>query len=169
MAKKTCESEELYAALGKFLVSFTEIEHWSSCLLGILTDDQENIWLTLFFIDDLMTGKTREKIHSVANLRLQDNEELLGKLKGTLNEVEEVTKIRNRLVHGQWIFDSTMTKVHNYKLKRNKELNVWERLCDEAVTPAHLKELTEKSERLANDVEGLTGEIREYLEAEKAN
>jgi hypothetical protein len=128
MAKKTCESEELYAALGKFLVSFTEIEHWSNCLLGILTDDQENIWLTLFLIDDLMTGKTREKIHSVANLRLQDNEELLGKLKGTLNEVEEVTKIRNRLVHGQWIFDSTMTKVHNYKLKRNKELNVWERL-----------------------------------------
>jgi hypothetical protein len=31
MAKKVCEKDELYNALGKFIVSFTEIEHWLTC------------------------------------------------------------------------------------------------------------------------------------------
>ena len=44
--KKIHESKELYAALGKFIISFAEIEHWLTCLLGVLTDDDENIWLT---------------------------------------------------------------------------------------------------------------------------
>lgn len=167
---KTHESKELYAALGKFIVSFAEIEHWLTCLLGVLTDDDENIWVTLFFIDELMTGKVRDKIHSVANLRLEDNKELLARLKTTLNEVAVLTTERNKIIHGQWIFGSTITKLHNYKLKKiktEKGGHYWQRLEDKAIFPKDLNGLTKKSEELANDLENLRGEIKGYLEAEE--
>ena len=166
--KKTHEIEELYAALGKFIVSFAEIEHWLTCLLGVLTDDEENIWLTLFFIDELMTGKVRDKIHSVANLRLEDNKELLARLKATLTEVASLTTERNKIIHGQWIFVSTITKLHSYKLKKitiEKDQHYWQRLEDKAIFPKDLNRLTEKAEKLADDIENLRGEIEGYLKA----
>jgi len=168
MVKRTHESEELYPALGRFITSFAEIEHWLSCILGVLTDDEENIWLTLFFIDEMMIGRVRDKIHAVAKLRLEDNEELLKKLKATLSEVEKLARERNKLVHGQWIFHSTITKLHNYKIRRTKTEkggHLWERLEDKAVFPNDLKQLTEKSDELADRLGNLREEIEQYLEA----
>lgn len=166
----TYESKELYEALGKFITSFAELEHWLSCLLGVLTDDKENMWVTLFFIDELMTGRVRHKIHSVANLRLEDNESLLNKLKATLGDLEKLTTERNSLVHGQWVFNFPITKLHNYRLKKIKTKEggcYWQHLDDKSVRPKDLRELTEESEKLADDLEDLRGEIEEYLEAEE--
>ena len=170
MAKRAHESDELYAALGKFITHFAEIEHWLSCLLGVLTDDEDNIWTTLFFIDGSMTAWTREKVRAVAKLRLEGNEELLAKLTATLNEVAELTKERNKLIHGQWIFDSTITKLHNYKLTKitlDNGRHFWQRLEDKAILPKHLRGLTRKSEELDNDLSSLRNEIQGYLEAEE--
>ena len=69
MAKKAYEKDELYNALGKFIVSFTEIEHWLTSILEVFTDAEDNMWLTLFFIDDLMTGRVRDTKHKLAKLR----------------------------------------------------------------------------------------------------
>ncbi len=92
MAKEVYENDELYKALGKFIISFTEIEHWLTSILEVFTDAENNVWLTLFFIDDLMTGRVRDTIHKVAKLRLEDNQPLHEQLKATLKGVGELTE-----------------------------------------------------------------------------
>ena len=125
---------------------------------------QWHSWLTLFFIDELMTGRVRSKIQSLAKVRLEDNKELLARLKDTLKEVEGLTTERNKIIHGQWIFDSTITKLHNYKLKKittEKGGDYWQRLEAKAIFPKHLNGLTEKSEKLADDLVVLRNIIKE--------
>ena len=170
MARKVCEKDELYNALGKFIVSFTEIEHWLSSLLEVFTDAEDNVWLTLFFIDDLMTGKVRDTIAKVAKLRLEDDPELRKKLKATLEKVAKLTEERNRLVHGQWVFHSTITKLHNYRLKKvevGEGGYFWQRLSDKAVFPHELAKHTRTAERLASDLKRLRGEIESCLTAKE--
>ena len=170
MAKKAYEKDELYNALGKFIVSFTEIEHWLTSILEVFTDAEDNMWLTVFFSDDLMTVRVRDTIHKVAKLRLEDNQPLHEKLKAVLKQVAELTEERNALVHGQWVFHSTITKLHNYGLKKvevGKGRHFWQRLSDKAVFPRDLTKHTQTAERLASDLENLRGEIGGYLTAKE--
>jgi hypothetical protein len=166
MTKIVDEKDELYPALGKFIVSFTEIEHWLTAILEVLTDAESNMWLTLFFIDGLLTGRVRDTIHKVANLRLEGNEPLRDKLKATLKEVAELTDKRNDLVHGQWVFNSTITKVHNYGLKKvdvGKGRHFWQHLEDKAVFARDLTKFTKTADRLAVDLKDLRKSIEDYL------
>lgn len=170
MAKRVHEKDELYNALGRFIISFTELEHWLTSVLEVFTDAADNMWLTLFFIDDLMTGRVRDTIHKVAKLRLEDNQSLHEKLRATLKEVAELTEERNALVHGQWVFDSTITKLHNYGLKKidvGKGRHVWQHLSDNAIFPRDLIKWTRKAEQLAADLENLRDEIKSYLTAKE--
>jgi hypothetical protein len=166
MVSKFGEHDELYSSLGKFIVSFAEVEHWLGCLLRVLTDEEENTWITLFFIDDMMTGRIRDKIACVAKLRLENNPSLLTSLKDTLKLAQEVTSERNDIIHGQWRFDQTgraPTTLWTFKLSKKEGRGCWEHLHQTDMTATELEKLTSKSDQLASDMERLRDEIEKSL------
>ena len=141
-------------------------------ILGVLTDAEQNIWIQPFFIDNTMTSKVRDKVRNVAELRLEDNKPLRDKLGGILSAVETVTNERNKILHGQWRIDKSgrsLTKLWNFKLKKKKikgDAYYWEHLHETAITPTKVKQLIRESQKLANSLETLKGEMEKFLKAQ---
>lgn len=189
MTKEICENEELYSSLGRFIIAFTEVEKELTSLLKVLCDERENMWVGLFFIDDLLLGRARDKIWDVARLRLEGDQALLKQLKEILYRrdtevpverdpalsVERITKRRNVLIHGDWHVDPTgtsMTKVWDFRLEKKfvdkkKTRYFWQHLHDTPVMPSELRQLTRDSEELAKALKELAGKVEAYLKAEQ--
>lgn len=166
MVTKITEHDKIYLSLGKFIVSFSELEHWLSCVLRVLTNGEENIWITLFFVDDLMTGRVRRMIEEVAKVRLEENPELLRNLKSTLKSASKLTIERNNIVHSQWRFDQTgrsPTKLWSFKLRKIKGQSCWQHLCEKAMTATKIKNLTKKANKLSFEMEQLRDSIESFL------
>jgi len=143
------------------VVSFGKLSDLLVHLLEVLTDAEENLWIKPFFIDDLMVGRILGKISETAKVRLYNNHTLLDKLKDTIGEIRNIQKERNKVVHGDWLIDSTgrsPTKLRSYRLRW--EDNCWQYLDDVVMTPKKVKDLSIKSKKLAVDLKDITLKIK---------
>ena len=107
------EQDEIHLRIGEFVVSFGKVAYLLEHLLGVLTDEEENVWIKPFFIDDLMVGRVLDKISKTAKVRLHDNQTLLGELKDTIRKIRDIQQNRNKVVHGEWLIDSTGRWLHS--------------------------------------------------------
>jgi len=160
------EQKQIRLKVGELVISFAKIEHHLDDLLEVLTEDDanENIWIRLFFIDNLMLGRALEIISWVAKVRLQDYPDLHEELKDTLANIRPIQKERNNIVHGNWLFDPerrTPTKVRTYRLRW--KAGCWQYLDDTTMTPTKLNRLIGKSDQLVKTIEALTEKIKTSL------
>lgn len=154
------EQDEIHLRIGEFVVSFGKVAYLLEHLLGVLTDEEENVWIKPFFIDDLMVGRVLDKISKTAKVRLHDNQTLLDELKDTIRKIRDIQQNRNKVVHGEWLIDSTgrcPTKLRNYRLRW--ENGCWQYLDDKVMTPTKVKSLSTKSKELAVDLKNITSKI----------
>jgi len=154
------KQDEIYLRIGEFVVSFGKVAYLLERLLEVLTDEQDNVWIKPLFIDDLMVGRVLGKISKIAEVRLDDNENLLDELKDTIKKVCDIQQNRNKVVHGEWLIDPTgrcPTKLRNYRLRR--ENGCWQYLDDRVMTPTKLKSLSTKSKELEVDLKNITSKI----------
>jgi hypothetical protein len=161
MNSPSSEQDELYLRIGEFVVSFGKVEYSLEHLLGVLTDEEGNMWIKPFFIDDLMVGRVLGKIEQTAKFRLHDNQSLFNELKDTIKKIRTIQQKRNNIVHGDWVIDPTgrfTTKLRNYRLRF--EDGCWQYIDDKVMTPTKLKNLSNKSKELVTDLDKITLKIQ---------
>ena len=155
--------DELCQSIGKFIISFSKVDSWLVNLLGELVDGEGNLWIKPYFIDDMMLGRIRGKISTVAKDRLRDNQPILKRLRETLSQVQEVIKERNNIVHGEWLIDATgrcPARLRTYKPRW--ENDCWQYLDDKQISYAMLRGLIRQSETLATNLEEITAAVQTY-------
>jgi hypothetical protein len=100
--------EECDRILGAYLRAWNQIEHALEALFTKLVDNQAASYIVFHGVNDV--GALRRIIEALAKARLKTRDQ---KTTATLMEqVENATRRRNRLVHGQWMM---MISIHRDK------------------------------------------------------
>ena len=123
------QTEDLYAALGKFAVEFEHICHYLRLIIMAILDNEglHNEKVMQILLADLTADPLRTLVMSLV-AETQDVSDVEKKIISMiLNRVQNLTKTRNDVLHGTWYIgwaaagDDEFTGAPGIKIKKNKK------------------------------------------------
>lgn len=162
--------EKLYETLGELAVAFSNLEHNVLRLLDVLAHG--DAFLGPILLDDLSIYRVLEYMRIYITARLRKDPDLRKRTETLVREVNEVRIDRNLFIHGLWITDARLLATgriscFQYKLRYNKETDLWEYLHDHKFTLDQLAVKTVKILSLCDDAMQLGKDVEAYLNQRK--
>ena len=162
--------DELYKAVGEFAVAFSNLEHNVVRILDVLAGGAT--FLGPILLDDLSISRVLGYMRTYIKAHLRQNDELRERVEKLVKEVDQTRIDRNLIIHGKWATDDRMLEggrisCFEYKLRYDKDTNLWEYLHDHKFTLDQLAVKTVKILSLCDDAMQLGKDVEAYLNQRK--
>ncbi|MBU1192611.1 MAG: hypothetical protein KKE76_12955 [Gammaproteobacteria bacterium] len=123
------QTEDLYAALGKFAVEFEHICNYLRLIIMAILNNEglRNEKVMQILLADLTADPLRAQVMSLVAETQGLSDAEIKNINNILNRVQNLTKTRNDVLHGTWyigwagVGDNEFTAAPGIKIKRNKK------------------------------------------------
>jgi len=123
------QTEDLYAALGKFAVEFEHICNYLRLIIMAILNNEglRNEKVMQILLADLTADPLRAQVMSLVAETQGLSDAEIENINNILNRVQNLTKTRNDVLHGTWyigwagVGDNEFTAAPGIKIKRNKK------------------------------------------------